>query len=170
MEGNNTHILGVPPRQLLRWMFLWTGLLLLFAPRYVVKSLPVSSWAHVLRPGDDKFEQLLPFIVEVLVLFPASQLCLVTSWGLKRGRRWSRWTGILASGMLLPGFPWLTLLGAFGYYALVIAPERFGPPTIKQRKDRWVIGDSLTQVFIIILLYAFASAGFSFCSRYAARQ
>src|SRR5439155_15444439 len=107
-----------------------------------------------------------------LSLIPAGLLCLATSWGLKRGYRWSRWTGIVVSGMLLWGFPWLTVLGAIGLYALLKAPEQFGPAVRpmapKKSKDRWHMQPaSAAQQVVSTILFFVAMAGFALFAKYA---
>lgn len=83
------------------------------------------------------------FIGKAQLLFLAGgALCLVTSWGMKRGRRWSRASGLCACALLLPGVPLLTLLALVGMYVLLARWKTLRPaeqPTaIKPSKDYWV--------------------------------
>src|SRR5690242_16933827 len=90
----------------LRWMFLACGLLLLFGHHFTLHSLLRSPhWSIVFFP-ESHSRQLLFRAAVILALIPSGSLCLLTSWGMKRHRGWSRWTGMAASLFLLCGFPW----------------------------------------------------------------
>jgi len=92
-------------RILIRWMFNAIGLLLLFAPQFVVYSA-------------------FPIAAAYFYLIPTALLCWITAAGLKRDEPWSHRVGICTSGVLLLGFPWLTIAGAVGLYVLVGKPSR----------------------------------------------
>lgn len=111
-------------RVYLRWLFLLAGLLLLFGFRFTVYTiLRAPYWS--LRLFSDTHQQRLFVGLVALLLIPAGSLCLLTSWGMRRNRGWSRWTGIAACVFLLCGFPWLTPLGAAGLYFLIRRPPEF---------------------------------------------
>jgi len=56
--------------------------------------------------------------IAILALLLAAGLAAATGWGLGNQRAWARWTGLMPCLYLLPGFPFLTLVGALGLYYL----------------------------------------------------
>jgi tetratricopeptide (TPR) repeat protein len=132
-------------RVLLRWIFLAFGLFLLFCTNFVVHSvLRADAWAKLLFADAPRLQTLV-IATSYLIIGPCGLLCLATAWGLKRSRRWSRWTGACACTILLAGFPWFTVAGAMGLFVLIARPPRLGPgqqpgepAKAKQTKDYWI--------------------------------
>lgn len=131
-------------RVLLRWMFVSLGLILLFGHEFVVHSvLRAEHWAGVLFPHNMAFYAFFMSGV-YFYLIPTPLLCLATASGLKRNKRWARWTGASASCLLLLGFPVLSVFGVVGLYALFAKPPAptsqapVGPrPPAKATTDFW---------------------------------
>jgi tetratricopeptide (TPR) repeat protein len=122
----------------LRWIFLISGWLLLLGGGFVVhKVLGIDAWAAHAYPGSHRRQALVVGLAS-LDLFVIAVLSLTTARGLNRSRRWSRWTGVCACTMMLPGFPWLTMAGAVGLYVLLAKlPRLQAPPTPKPTTDYW---------------------------------
>lgn len=66
----------------------------------------------------------------VTILFAFSLPAIVTGIGLLYFRPWSRILGIVLSAIALLGFPWITLLGAYGLWVLFSRQTEplFAPP------------------------------------------
>jgi tetratricopeptide (TPR) repeat protein len=159
-------------RILLRWIFFVSGWILLLFPSFVVRSvLGIDTWAAHAYPGNHR-QQALLFSVATLDLLVSALLCLVTARGLKRSRRWSRWTGVCACAILLFGFPWMTIAGAAGLYTLLFKlPRLEAPPAPKQTTDYWTRKRKswLQQVFIYIGFFMAVGPGMGWFQHYAHR-
>lgn len=154
-----------PNRAWLRWCFTATGLALWLLPGTILhKLLNAYGWAANLYP-DDPLGQAKFMLALSLCLLVVGGLCQAAAWGLKRQRSWARGAGIAACLGLLPGFPWLTLLGAVGLIAVVSLPR--DDRTVKEDNSRlrhretfldWIVG-VITGVLLIV--------GIGFLFRYA---
>src|SRR5437879_240787 len=109
-------------RSALRWMFLAVGLLLCSAPGMILRdAFHASTWAARLYPNS--YLQQTRFVLFAAIgVMLVGGLCLLTSWGLKCGWNWAIWTGRFLSLLFLLGFPWLTPIGAIGFYFLFAMP------------------------------------------------
>ena len=157
-------------RVLLRWTFRILGYALLFAPNYVIHSvLLTDAWAELLYPDDAHMHRRLVAAAYLLIL-PVSLLCLATSRGLYRSRPWARWCGILTSLLLLPGFPWLTLIGIVCLFVLLVRAPALGktavpagsPAAAPLSKDYWSRkrrSPALSIVTTILLIVTFGLVG-----------
>jgi len=154
----------------LRWGFLILGwILLLQGPFLVHNVLSLDVWAAGLFPGDLHHQKTAMQSVMIAV-FLGAWMCLLTSRGLRRNHRWSRWTGVCACVLLLPGFPWLTAVGMGGLYFLLF-DLHLSPTVAKQTTDYWTRkqrGSWLQQVLGAIL-FAAAMVWMGALAKYAAR-
>ena len=154
-----------PNRVLLRWCFTGIGLALWLLPGTILhKMLNAYGWAADLYP-DDPLGQARFMLAVTVCLLVVGGLCQAAAWGFKRQRSWARGAGIAACVGLLPGFPWLTLIGAIGLIAVVSLPN--DERTIKEDTSRlrhretfldWIVG-VLTGVLLILglgLLFRYA--------------
>src|SRR2546422_8771615 len=97
------------PRVVLYWGFLALGLFLIVRDDLVLSSiLSDRTFTERLFPNNLR-AQNIALAAAVTAAMPAGLLCLATAWGLRRGRKWSRWIGSLACICVLPVPPWLTL-------------------------------------------------------------
>jgi tetratricopeptide (TPR) repeat protein len=133
-------------------LFLSLGGLLIFAHNFILETLlRVRHWSVVFYPGDYHRQAL--FIASAhLALIPAGCLCLITAWGLKRDRRWTRLSGMIASLFLIAGFPWLT---PFGIFCFVILASR--QPVVAKKKTAQEFWDPGRQSLLLLVL---AAAGY----------
>ena len=114
-------------RTRIRWMFNALGFVLIFGHDFVVHSvLRADFWAGLIF-GEYSPGYLLLMAAAYLYLIPAALLCWLTAYGLKSNKPWSHPVGVGTCGLLLLGFPWLTLVGAFGLYVLISASPRPSP-------------------------------------------
>jgi len=128
-------------RTILRWAFLAFGMFWIIRPDAWINA--VFSWrplAAFLFANNPRNRDLA--LIPVFFIFGQSGIfSLITAWGLQRGQRWSRWTGLFACLSLLPGFPWFTLIGVMGLLVLVTYPITFEDTLPQaatyQTKDYW---------------------------------
>ncbi|HEV3330408.1 MAG TPA: M50 family metallopeptidase [Bryobacteraceae bacterium] len=152
-------------RVLLRWIFLVSGWILLlgdnFVVQYVLRLESAPRGTH--RPD--------PLVALAhLCLLVSSLLCLATARAFRRSRKWARWTGISACLILLPWFPWLTLVAAVGLYTLIARfPRLDRPAPPKQTTDYWTRKRKswVQQVFIYVGYFAAMGPGMAWVQRYA---
>jgi Zn-dependent protease len=130
-------------RVLIRWMFNAIGLLLILAPQFVVYSAFLMAAAY-------------------FYLIPTALLCWITAAGLKRDKPWSHCVGICTSGVLLLGFPWLTIAGAIGLYVLIGKSWRpnpaAAPAPAKPTTDFWDSKRKLKAQSVVLILCSIASS------------
>jgi tetratricopeptide (TPR) repeat protein len=129
-------------RILIRWMFDAVACLLLFGHRFTVYSvLHADYWAGLFfakRTAGYYF-----FMAAVYFYILATPLlCWLTASGLKRNKGWCRPVGIFASGLLVLGFPWITIAGAIGLRFFTASSSSAAPPatpaTVKPTTDFWL--------------------------------
>jgi tetratricopeptide (TPR) repeat protein len=154
-------------------MFLGLGLLLLFGAGTAERLLLHSSHLAAAFFPNDVRAQVRFLGVFGLATIVAAGLCLITAWGMKDGRRWSRWTGICASTLLLPLFPWVSLAGIAGLWVLIAkwpgmeAGKKPAKPAV-QSKDYWNVSrKSFPQQFVAGLLGAVGFFALRFVAAYA---
>ena len=162
----------IDQRILLRWIFLISGWFLLLCDNFVVQTvLGVDIWAAHLYPDQERRQALIVAIAHLGILV-SSLLCLLTSRGLRRSRKWSRWSGVAACVSMLPGFPWLTIAGAVGLCVLIAKlPRLEAPPAPKQTTDYWTRKRKswVQQVFIYVGFFVACGPGMVWVERYARR-
>src|SRR5689334_10173152 len=111
-------------RTILRWAFLAFGMFWIVRPdvwgNAVFYWRPVAAFFFASPRNRD-----LALIPVMLIFGQSGILSLITAWGMQRGKRWSRWTGLFTCLSLLPGFPGFTLLGVVGLLVLLIFPIEF---------------------------------------------
>src|SRR5215469_11408751 len=128
-------------RVLIRWMFNLLGYLLIFGHRFVLHYvLNADSWGRVLFGENTKFYFFFMGIA-TLYTIPTALLCWLTAWALKRNKSWAQWAGAFTCGLLILGFPWLTVAGGLGLYVLFTttpapAPQAL-PAIARQTTDYW---------------------------------
>jgi len=137
--------------QWLRWLFMSLGGLLIFGHNFIFNLLRVRHWALVFYRGDLHRQMLFMSSVH-FALIPAGCLCLITAWGMKRDRRWTRLTGMIASVFLIAGFPWLT---PFGVLCFVILAAR--QPVAAKKEAEQEFWDPNRQSLLLLVL---AAAGY----------
>jgi len=155
----------------LQRIFHISGWLLLFCGRFVVFSILGLDETHRHAASITRHQALMVGLASLGILVSAV-LCWVTAHGLKRSRAWSRWTGVCACAILLPGFPWLTLAGAAGLYVLLTKlPRLEAPPAPKQTTDYWTRKRKswVQQVFIYIGFFGALGPGMAWFQQYARR-
>ncbi len=129
-------------RLITRWVFRGAGLVLLVGGTFVLRYLTnIDQQADVLFPDNPDLKTRFHAAANLLVLI-AALLCLLTSRGLQLGRGWARWTGMLASSLLLPLFPLLSLVGVGGIWMLAlqwptIAPSKEDAKPVAKSSDYW---------------------------------
>jgi tetratricopeptide (TPR) repeat protein len=165
-------------RVFLRWMYLALGLGILCFPEFTVQAvLRAPHWAGRFYPeGSRAYAQ---FVAAGYVYARAVPLgCVAAFLGLWRNRSWSRWTGAAAFGLLLPGFPLLSVAGAVGLYAMFAKPlaadprsRPAAPSPANSAAGRWSPGrDSMAQPFTIGIGMIFGFQGLAFLTLYAQRN
>ena len=150
-------------KSVLRWIFLILGWSAVVRNQFFMESaVRCVNLIALLSPSNFllKLFQTIAMIVVILAAFPGTWfLCLATAWGLKRDRAWSRWTGACACLTLLPGFPWLTVVGAIGSAVMLVVPPPLGAVAnsgqlgpARGTKDYWTSKrDSFAQAAIYFL-------------------
>ena len=149
----------------LRWCFTALGLALWLLPGTILhKMLNAYGWAANLYP-DDPLGQAKFMLAVTVGLLVVGGLCQATAWGFKRQRPWARNVGIAACIGLLPGFPWLTLIGAIGLIAVVSQPrdERTVKEDTSLLRHResffdWIIGVATGVLLVVGLAFLFRYA------------
>ncbi|MBZ5620992.1 MAG: hypothetical protein LAQ69_20035 [Acidobacteriia bacterium] len=107
-------------------MFFGLGIFLIRWHHLVIDDLlDVERWSLILFPHS-LASQYRFMGIAILALLPASGLCFITGWGLRRRAAWARWTGLFPCVYLLVGYPWLTIFGALGLYLLWKQPVDSG--------------------------------------------
>ena len=155
-----------PPesRTILRWAFLVLGMFLIVRPDIPLNVvLSLRSLTAFLFANNRRLQDLA-LIPAMLILMQSGVLSLITAWGLHRGRRWARWTGLFTCLSLLPGFPWFTLIGVVGLLVLLTVPIKVegtsSQATTNQTKDYWSAArDSRMQKVITFISGALIIAG-----------
>jgi tetratricopeptide (TPR) repeat protein len=125
---------------ILRWAFFALGLFIVVRPDLLLNSTQAfAPFAQILFPNSRWGQVVLTLAITVLPM-QGAVLYLITSWGLARGSRWARWTGLVGCIFLLPGFPWLTLAGLLGA-GLILAIPITKPAAILNEAARNASGD-----------------------------
>lgn len=126
--------------------------------------LNAYGWAANLYPGDPLGQAKFTLAVTFSLLLVGG-LCQAAAWGIKRRRGWARGAGFAACIGLLPGFPWLTLLGSVGLIAVAALPrgeqaQKEDTPRLRHRETflDWIVG-IITGVLLVL--------GMGFLFRYA---
>lgn len=116
------------------WLFFALGIFLIHWNLLVIDDLMhLRRWSFILFPNTFAGQAFFMGFA-ILALLPASGLCFVTGWALRRRASWARWTGLFPCVYLLLGFPWLTIAGAAGLYLLWTQPVESSSP---QKLDYW---------------------------------
>jgi tetratricopeptide (TPR) repeat protein len=129
-------------RILARGVFRGAGWVLLLAGPYILRYLTnVDQQAAVLFPDRDDLQSRYHAAADLLT-FGSAVFCLLTARGLRLSRNWARWTGMVASMLLLPLFPLLTAAGAAGVWYLAInwpaiAPKKTDGKPAPITNDYW---------------------------------
>ncbi len=148
----------------LRWAFQALGVLLIFAPGFAARDVVrAEAWAGWWFPADEQGRFWFSLGADIYILV-SGLLCLAAGWAFKRSTRWSRPAGILASVVLMAGFPWLTMAGVTALWALMTGPSAPGPNgsphAARGCRDYWTAKrQSFAQPVISSLLLA---VGFGF--------
>jgi len=154
-----------PNRVWLRWSFTGIGLALWLLPGTILhKMLNAYGWAANLYP-DDPLGQAKFMLAVTVVLLVVGGLCQAAAWGFKRERRWARGVGIAACIGLLPGFPWLTLIGTVGLIAVVSLPRDL--QTVEEDTSRLRRRDSFLDWIVGVITGILMVFGMGFLFRYA---
>jgi len=110
------------PEVVLRWASLGIGLFLVVRPDLILKSAQaLTPLAQTLFPNSP-WGQVIVVLGATPLPMQGGVLFLITAWGLGKGSRWARWTGLAACLCLLPGLPWFTLLGTVGAVLIFTIP------------------------------------------------
>src|SRR5437870_10071338 len=146
----------IDARVVLRWGYLSLGIFLLVRSDVVLNSaLAIRPLLEVLFPFDPRRQNLVLAMALILIL-PAALLCLASSWGLSRGRKWARWTGVAGCLCLLPGVPWFTLIGLTGAVVTLLIPlkaQTLGQALVTaQSKDYWTAARNSRAQTVVVLL------------------
>jgi tetratricopeptide (TPR) repeat protein len=149
------------PKKLLRWLFFVSGLALLYFQRLYLRSLGGADLLQSLQQLSPALQVQVMLLV-LIVVGACTVLCFVTAWGMKRRRRWSRWTGICASLFLLPGFPLFSIAGGLGLFGILLVDLDLEPAGVRLKGEAWDRRrESLLQQFVvaagwILIVFLFA--------------
>ena len=146
------------PEVVLRWASLGIGLFLVVRPDLILKSAQaLTPLAQTLFPNSP-WGQVIVVLGATLLPMQGGVLFLITAWGLGKGSRWARWTGLAACLCLLPGLPWFTLLGTVGAVLIFTIPikaslQAMPPAPPEAVNDYWTAArNSKAQKIILFLL------------------
>lgn len=148
-------MIALPKRETaIGWAFAGVGYFLIHFHRLAIDDLLRPRTLSLLLFPRHEAAQYFFMGFFILALLVAAGLLFVTGWGVGHRRSWSRWTGLMPCIYLLPGFPYLTILGVAGLWYLWTQPVvEHAPLTAAEywnprRQSGWMLMASVLGWFI----------------------